>query len=277
VTDVVVRARPRCALHASAKAEATCLGCGQFLCGPCAREAETRCARCRGGAHPVPWEDPKLGAPGAFVRTLLALARAPTFFAQLPSTGGLRAPLTFAATAVTLAALVGAGFAFLSAQATAATLAGLQEQMQAYPPELRGAAMPMLEAFERLVPVIPRLELAYALMQPILAPLELLVMAALTHGVARLLGGRGSFEATVRAMAYAAGGQMLAVMPIFGNTIAPLARLLLVGVGLHRAHGVSAGRAFALAVWWIPVALLLGAVLVGLMLSALVPVLFGGR
>ncbi|MCO5167101.1 MAG: YIP1 family protein [Planctomycetes bacterium] len=265
---------PPCAAHPRATATTTCAGCGLFLCAACA-EPEARCLRCRGGGHPVAWEDPTLSTPVALGRTLKALSGAGKFFDQLPWSGGLRAPLTFAALVATLAAAGAALFTAVGTLAGGGALGTLEASLA--PLATDADARQGLDLVMQFLRNWQALQLRFALLQvawaPLLAPLQLVILGALTHGLARLLGGRGSFEATVRAMGYAHGGQILQLVPMAGSTLAALLVLVLTGVGLRRAHGVSPGRAVVLTLWPIPVALLFGCLLLGLVVSRVMPIL----
>jgi hypothetical protein len=272
------RRSPPCAAHVRAPATTTCRGCGLFLCGECAAgAAEPRCPRCRSAGHPVPWEDPTLGSATAFWRTLRALTGVTTFFSQLPWTGGLRAPLSFAAVATTIGAL-GAGLMIaLQAGVMGSLLGTTRETFMGAAPD--AAARELVQLMFNTTAMLQQLVLRYTLFEivtaPLLAPLQLLIMGALTHGVARLLGGRGTFEATVRAMSYAAGAQVLRVVPFMGNPLAALAGLLLVAVALRRAHGVSPARAAVLTLWWLPVMAAFLCLFTGLVVSRVAPILLG--
>lgn len=273
------RRSPPCAAHVRAVATTTCRGCALFLCAECSASAgdEPRCLRCRGAGHPVPWEDPTLGAAKGFWRTLRALTGVTTFFAQLPWTGGLRAPLTFAAVATTIGAL-GAGLMLALQSGVMGVVLGVMRRsfMSAAPD---ASSRELVELLFSTIGTLQQFALRYTIFEigssPVLAPVQLLIMGALTHGVARLLGGRGTFEATVRAMGYAAGANVLRVVPLMGNPLAALAGLLLVAVALRRAHGVSPGRAALLAVWWLPFVVVFLCLFTGLVVSRIAPILLG--
>jgi hypothetical protein len=133
----------------------------------------------------------------------------------------------------------------------------------------------IFELAKNLQAIELRVTLGLALLTPLLAPLELLIMGAITHGLARALGGKGSFEATVRAQGYAAGAQVLRAVPLVGGTLSALAVILLTASGLRRAHGVSTSRALVLTLWWIPVVVVFGCLFLTLFLGSVVPHLLG--
>jgi hypothetical protein len=118
-----------------------------------------------------------------------------------------------------------------------------------------------------------QLEAANLALAPLNAALELVVLSALTLGVARLLGGKGTFEATVRALGYASGAATLHLVPLIGGSLSALAWLILAIAGLRRAHGLPVGRAILAGAWWIPVALVvaltLGALVIGAVARAI--------
>lgn len=206
----------------------------------------------------------------AFARTLRAVSRPNRFFAESAWSGGLRRPLGFAVLAATLG---GAGKA-LTAYAVSVALGsgGFLAFLQGIYGRLPGMDTPRGRAFlgEQLPALLGSLDRALShlaatqfLSTPLEAVLEVFVLAALTLPVARRLGGRGSFEATFRALAYANAAQVLKLIPLLGLPLAALGGLLLTVVGLRRAHGITGGRALLAALWWVPL-LLLG---VGLLLA----------
>lgn len=233
--------RPPCGAHPAQPAAAACAGCGVFLCGACAGEPR-RCVRCRGGEHPVPWEDRRRGWVGGYFATLGRLIDPGTFFGTLPTTGGLRAPLGFAVLSASLGAL-GAGVqalfsAFMIGSVFETALPGLRQQLDPRVFELL-QSMPQLAI---------KLQLISLLLAPLLSAAHLLVLSALTHPLARWLGGKGSFEATFRVLAYANAVKILDAVPM-GNLLGFVLGLTFTTMGMRRAHGVSGGAGFFLAIW----------------------------
>lgn len=266
-------AAPPCASHPRASAKTTCAGCGLFLCAPCAEPAP-RCARCSGAAHPIPWEDPNLAGVGGrlagFWRTLKALISADAFFSRAPWTGGLGRPIAFAA----LAATVGAVASLLYGLVTSAALGLLVDQVvTALLPALSGSERKVLastlEQARALGPAMARVEVGLTVLTPLLTVAQLLILSALSHPLARRLGGTGTFEGTLRALAYGSGAGVLRVVPLMGGTLATLGTLAFTMIALRRAHGLSGGRAFLVAAWPIPV---FGLAILGLFLALAVQV-----
>jgi hypothetical protein len=265
------RPRPACSAHPRARAVLTCAGCGLFLCGECAIEGG-RCPRCRGAGHPIAWEDPTVSRPIAFWRTFKALGGVGKFFALLPWSGGLRAPLSFAATAATvgavgdwaISALANLVFGWLIAAVLGGGLTsggGSSSSLADFAPaEYHDLFARGQQVLDQVSHSWEQLAILALLLTPVVTVLDLYVSGAITHALARLLGGRGTFEATIRAMAYATGAETLKPIPLVGSTLATFGGLVLSITGLQRAHGVSGPRAFVLALWKLPVLIVLGAV-----------------
>ncbi len=266
-------AAPPCASHPRAAATTTCAGCGLFLCAPCA-EPGPRCARCSGAAHPIPWEDPNLAGVGGrvagFWRTLKALVSADAFFARAPWTGGLGRPIAFAAVAATVGAVASLVYGLLGNVVVGLVLDRL---VTALLPALSGSERQLVasvrEQLRALGPGFAQLEVGVTLLTPALTAAQLLILSAISHPIARRLGGTGTFEGTLRALAYGSGAAVLRAVPLMGGTLAVLGTLALSMLALRRAHGLSSGRAFVVAVWPIPV---FGLVIGGLLLALLVQV-----
>ena len=68
--------------------------------------------------------------------------------------------------------------------------------------------------------------------------------AALLHGALWVVGGaKRGFTATVRALAYAQGPYLIALVPLCGASIAGLWTLVLSVIALAALHRISVGRA----------------------------------
>lgn len=254
---------PPCSQRHGERSTATCTGCGAFLCPSCpGDDAPPRCAACRTGSDGVPWERPDAGTVRGFLATLAALAKPDRFFA-LPALGGLRAPLGFAALAATVGALLESLISLASNAVFLSWAVGMANSAAANPQFMRRAS-PAVRALladvdglaARLAALLAGADLVKVALAPVSAVLGALVLAALSHPIARALGGRGPFEATVRVVGYAAAAEVFAPVPG-----APLILgLLLATVGFRRTHGLSTGRALVAAGWWVPVGVLAGAI-----------------
>lgn len=253
---------PRCAIHARESAVDTCRGCGLFLSAAAAvpREAP-RCPRCSASGHPIPWEDTSLPSGARFGRTLKALVKADAFFAAAPWVGGLRQPAVFAVLAATIGALAKTIYGLLSGLVIGGSLNLALDTLRPTARAVGGrAATDLLDLVPQLMkvmgPAMAQMQLLELLLTPLSTLLGLFVLAALTHPIARRLGGQGSFEGTFRVLAYASAAQVLQALPMIGGALSTLGGLLLVIAGMRRAHGVSGGKAFVLALWWVPLAAL---------------------
>ena len=267
---------PPCPVHRTAPATDTCRGCGRFLCPAC-QAPESRCPACASSDHPIPWEDRGRGRVRAFFATLRAMLRS-GYFSRTPWSGGLKYPLAFAVICAVLAALGDllfslASFALISDEHYATSIRGLGGVLgSTAPPELAERYRAMAQALAEAMPGLRRAMLrqkaiAFAL-SPVLTVANVMVMGALNHAVAKLLGGRGSFEATVRVLAYAQAAVLLSLLPSVGGTLAFLLGLLAVVFATREAHGLSLGRSFVVAVWWIPVAAVFACLVFALLLKA---------
>lgn len=284
MTEGVVPAerRARCAAHPKLPSETTCRGCGLFLCSECARpEGDPRCPRCSAEGHPIAWEDPKVGRIRAFFRTLKFMSTPKGFWAAMPWTGGIKGPLIFGVLAGCIGALGKALYVvlsglFVASDTCASWINALYAPVLRDSPRGRALLADLPSILERVGDALIRTQGSQLLTAPLEAAFELFVIAALTHPLARWLGGQGTFEATFRVMAYAAGAQVIKLVPGLGIPFAFLAGVMLVVGGMRRAHGLSGGRALVTALWWIPVALLLFCMISAWLFTIMVQVLGGG-
>lgn len=238
---------PPCPAHPKQPATTACRGCGLFLCPACAPD-EPRCPRCRGAGHPIAWEDPARGGAGGLLSTLLAAFNAEGFFAPAPWSGGLRRPLWFSVIVATGATVLGALIVFVSTLLVALLV--------------RSGALPADAArlIERLLSpsgLLMQAQVALILLTPLLAAMDTLVFAAVSHLIARAWGGQGSFEATLRVTAYSAAAEVFRLVPVVGALGLVFGRVAIAAVGLRKAHGLPAGRAWLAAGWWVLAGLVL--------------------
>ncbi len=205
----------------------------------------------------------------------LKLLPSDSFHKGAPWTGGLGPPLRFAAACATIGALGAAVLGVVGAFATVALLDALRGVVQVHPdPNARALFLNVLDLVRSFAgPDKALLGVALALLTPVVTVLEVLVISALTQPVARALGGQGTFEGTLRAVAYAQGAYVLKVVPLVGGSVSFLAVVLVAYLGLRRAHGLSGGRALIAAAWWIPVQLALVGVLAVLVFARLAPLM----
>jgi hypothetical protein len=88
--------------------------------------------------------------------------------------------------------------------------------------------------------------IALALCTPVFAVVFLYLNAALTHGLAALLGqAKRGFAATFAACAYACAPLVLLAVPACGSIIAVIWVIVLTSIGMKVTHGISTGAAVA--------------------------------
>ena len=232
------------------------------MCAECVGAAETpRCWRCNAAGHPIPWEDTTRGRVKAFGATVRALIAPDRFFANAPWTGGLKGPLYFAVCASFFGAFGKTGFALVSYLALGKVGRPLLDwfvRELSTAGALRGEQRRLVESLpghiDMLNAMMLQIQLSELSLNPLQTILELFVLAALTYPIARHYGGQGTFEGTFRVIAYAKGAQVASAIPGMGGALAFLWGVVLVVVGMRRAHGLPGGKAFIVAVWWFPFA-----------------------
>lgn len=107
--------------------------------------------------------------------------------------------------------------------------------------------------------------LADFFLTPFLAVLSLVFMSLLLHlFVLLLVPGRRSLTATVRAVCYACGPGVFAIIPFVGGLVAGIWGAVLTVIGLREAHRTTTGR--ALAAWLLAAALPFAFVILGALL-----------
>jgi hypothetical protein len=88
--------------------------------------------------------------------------------------------------------------------------------------------------------------LVFIVLAPVVALLLLYLNAAVTHGVALLLGqSKRGFAATFAACAYASAPLVLLAVPACGSVIAVIWLVVLTGIGMKETHKISSGGAAA--------------------------------
>ncbi len=236
-----VRARP---------ADRDCPHCGRRMaraCSNCAEEIAADapvCKYCGNESEPAPlrparpevefleepvvhrcaWEDASRGFLRRWWGTWAESNFSPRrFFRAMPPSGGHRWPVGFAfgltAQFLVVATLAAAGIA------AGAALAGhpLERHVMTW-----GAVI--------LVGLIPAGFLAVTL--------GLYATAIFWHILAKLLGGKEGFEATLRIVGYSSGTQVWGLIPFLG-LLQPVLQAVLLYHGFRQVHGMSKGRALA--------------------------------
>jgi hypothetical protein len=174
-------------------------------------------------ARSCPWEDrERLGTFSALAETIQGSLFRPTeFFRQMPPEGGRWRALLFAVIVATMAW----GVAMLWESAF---------------------GMPaVLEHVERL-PGVTGVFLYFTLVfVPVLVVLSTIFQSAVLHvSLTFLNGARENYEATLKAVSYAASASLFLVFPFVGTPLAFVWRVVLLVIGLREVHRISTGRAF---------------------------------
>ena len=129
-------------------------------------------------------------------------------------------------------------------------LSGQREQMRALlesvsqNPDLPPFLQRMIEG--QMQPSAPASVIGLALLTPIFSFVLLYVNAAVTHGIATLLGqGRRGFPATFAACAYASAPLVLLAVPACGSIVGVIWLIALTGIGMKVLHRASTAGAAA--------------------------------
>jgi len=193
----------------------------------------------------TPWENRTGGFLSDFWATVKKVLFSPAgFFEQMPVTGGKKGPLTFGVIAGSL------GIIFSIFWQLAASLLGL-----GFGP---GGAE---EAPMGLMLVIM---IGLMILSPLLMAIGLYIWSAVTHFFLMIVRGAGSgFEATFRVAAYASSSQLFNIVPILGGFVGGIWSIVLVVIGLKRAHRIGLFRVI-LGVFILPIVLV---IVIGVLLA----------
>jgi hypothetical protein len=83
------------------------------------------------------------------------------------------------------------------------------------------------------------------LMAPVSALMQCYVAGGITHLCARLFGGRGSYQASARALGFALGPYAFGIFPYLGGLAGMVTSIVLQVYGMKHAHSLTGGRAAA--------------------------------
>lgn len=227
-----------CANHPDTPATATCKRCGSFACNSCAvfdAEGTVLCAACAPrAAGAIPWERRReIGFGKALVGTIkLAMLRPAELFRAQPSDLGYGSPLLFAVVTQAIAQLFGvvwqAVFALVMVAVTDAGAEIFLTQM-----------------------VTPAAILVFS---PLLTVLGIFIWSGIVHLCLTIFGGaKGSYDTTLRVVAYGSAPAVWAVIPAVGGFIGSIWSIVIEIIGLAEAHGTTGGRAAAAVL--VPIAL----------------------
>ena len=237
-----------CAEHPDRLAASVCNRCGLFLCSDCARphpEGGAYCLACGERVAPrfsVPWETRTgtgQGLVSAWWRTCLDISLRPDRTLRGVGGGPVAPALLFGAVTETV------GMVFYLPFSLAMQLVN-----------------PSLGESERLLLI--GMSAGTLVLTPLLATVGFFLGAALLLPFLRLMGGQGSYAATVRGMAYATAPMVFYVVPCVGWAIGAalmLASAVYSQKHVHRISGwhVVGAWGFALLVLMVALGLLIGA------------------
>jgi len=178
------------------------------------------------------------------------MQRPSDFYRGMPKTGGYTDPLTFAAISFIIYALLAALLTVLFGSGT--HMNGMYDGMY----EGMYGSVRELGFFAVLMTVI---------ITPIAGIISLFIEAAILYIIYKILGGKGSYEGTVRFISYATAVMVLSWIPIIG-WIAGIYEIYLYIVGGMYVHGVSMARS--------AIAILLPTLLVILLIAIIMAWLF---
>lgn len=202
------------------------------------------------GKIPTPWERrAEIGFFKGLIDTVILSVKNPVgFFSGMPASN--------ANGAITYYWIVG-GFSVIAASIWAALLSLLsgdaaekisQFEALAQSSEQMGEASGAF--FEVVLPLLSMVANPIAtlfcqiLSALILTPIQLLIVAGIYHLSALVLGAaRNGFNATLRAIGYAAGPLLLGVIPLCGAAVGGLAYTVFAIIGIARLQQVSYGKA----------------------------------
>jgi hypothetical protein len=210
----------RCARHPERPVERACERCGDFVCGECLGGAAV-CRVCKdrlGKPISVPWEDPERRLAARYALTVLRGLFTPR---ALFKDGAERSPLPSFAFGIPGGILGCLVFSLYSAE----TLLGGVAKATTH----EGV---VLEMFAGLT---------------LSAGALLVVTAIVQHALCRILGGKGSFETSLRVAFYTAGSAAWTIA-IGGPPIAFLWYHATSALALREVHGRGAYMAMLLAV-----------------------------
>lgn len=173
----------------------------------------------------IPWEEPGRPWPSGMVETLKLLFTQPRVaFERMPINQDVLRPFLFA--------IIIGWLGIIFSSLWQATMSGLMHGM-----------MPGGADYERFQ--LPALWLPFvATFAPLIIVCVLLLSTAIYHLFLMAVGGaKHGLVATLRALCYAQGAQILLILPGCGGFLAGIAQIVLTIIGLSAAHRISTGRA----------------------------------
>lgn len=201
----------------------------------------------------IPWEDRQAGFLGDLWATIKQVLFSPgVFFDRMPISGGFKGPLVFGVIAGSIGVILSLFWQL------AGMLLGL------------GFSGGMGDIFPATMMV--GIMVGVMVLSPIFIALGLFIGAVFIHLFFIIVrGAGGGYQATFRVLAYATAPNLFNIVPFLGGFVAAIWSLVLLFMGLKRAHDISLLRVF-LAVIVVPFVLVfilgLGVAILGGILSS---------
>lgn len=176
----------------------------------------------------TPWEDrEQQGFFGGLFKTLKQVLFSPgDFFKKMPVTGGLTDPLLYGL----ILGMTGALFSYF----WQITLHGV----------MRNFMTPQMLAVSEYSPFQGVGLALLAVCIPFLIILWLFILAGMLHLCLLMVqGAKSGFEATFRVVAYGESPYLFLVLPFCGGLLAWIWSLVIILIGLQRAHETTGGKA----------------------------------
>ncbi len=209
----------------------------------------------------IAWETRAGGFFGDFwATTKHVLFKPGDFFTSMPISGGQKAPLIFGVVWGSFGTILSL---FWQAVIMMLGMGAFLSQMGELDPALAGA-LPMTYMVGGLVAIM--------VLAPVLTVIGLYIGSAIIHVLLLIVrGGGGGFEATFRVLAYSTSTQICNIVPYLGGFVAGIWALVLMIMGLPKAHNTGVGRVL-IAILVIPFVLFIG-LTVGM--AIVIPLLLG--
>ncbi|HEY3451713.1 MAG TPA: Yip1 family protein [Myxococcales bacterium] len=246
-------ASARCSAHPDRPAKDICARCGAFACGDCLQpgpDGQPQCPACRargGEIEPTPWEErDQRGLVAAYIETVKRSVVDPVRLFERMRVDNTDGVLSYCWITVAIGALGGQAWQALFAAVGFNSLGG-----GGGPKLPEGHPLSSLMAMSNS----PFFNLALGIAVALMAPLSLYLNAGIFHlGLLLFKGAKNGFNATLRAVSYASGPNLLQLVPLCGGAIGGIWVLVLYVIGLSRVHRTSTGVAIAAVV--VPLVLL---------------------
>lgn len=178
------------------------------------------------------------------------------FYKNLPTTGGLSGPLTFALVTHWLGSALGYLTHLMSGSAATQLMQRLIQLGQDYPEiDSPGRLSQLQSVKERLI------EWSFGagsvVIDPFLTLISILITSAFVFAGARILVSPSpaekpegiTYESAVRIISYGMAPQLLCIFPFFGVGIASLYTLVVTVIGAREVYRVGTGRAIVIALF----------------------------